>query len=581
MTLSLKGTGISNGIAIGKIVALQASELEISEYALPKHLIPDELNRFRRALNIAKQQLKEINQSIPDNAPSDISAFINTHLLMLDDSALSNIPEDIINERQCNAEWALKIQQKTLVDVFEEMDDPYLRTRKDDVIHVVNRIQRVLLDLEKNPHEIPERKLRGRIILADDIAPSDAVLIMHQGIAGFVTEHGGTTSHTAILARSLGIPGIVGLKGARRYLEEDEIIIIDGENGDVVATPDEYTLKHYHKKQRDYKRFLTELKTLKNKPARTKDRRNIKLHANIELPEDITAVKRVAATGVGLYRTEFLFMNRVEHPSEEEQFQAYRKVVKSLNGAPVTIRTLDLGADKQVDGKGRSGTVATNPALGLRAIRLCLREPAMFIPQLKAILRASAYGPVKIMIPMLSNLNELSQVMQLIDEAKYELQQRKQKFDNKIAIGGMVEIPAAAISAQIFAEKLDFLSIGTNDLIQYTLAIDRIDDDVNYLYDPVHPAVLKLIQMTIDAGNNANTPVSMCGEMAGDVRYTRLLLGMGLKEFSMQPASLLGVKRIIKNSDTKILAPLARKILRSSSRSTIIELIEKMNKQSL
>ncbi|MDH5435256.1 MAG: phosphoenolpyruvate--protein phosphotransferase [Gammaproteobacteria bacterium] len=581
MTLSLKGAGISNGIAIGKIVALQTSELEISEYALPKHLIPDEINRFRNALEIAKQQLKEINQSIPDNAPSDISAFINTHLLMLDDSALSDVPEEIINERQCNAEWALNIQQKTLVDVFEEMDDPYLRTRKDDVIHVVNRVQRILLDLEKNPHEIPERKLRGRIILADDIAPSDAVLIMHQGIAGFVTEHGGTTSHTAILARSLGIPGIVGLKGARRYLEEDEIIIIDGENGDVVASPDEYTLKYYRKKQRDYKRFLTELKTLKNKPSRTKDRRNIKLHANIELPEDITAVKRVAAAGVGLYRTEFLFMNRDEHPSEEEQFQAYRKVVKSLNGAPLTIRTLDLGADKQVDGKGRSGTVTTNPALGLRAIRLCLREPAMFLPQLKAILRASAYGPVKIMIPMLSNLNELSQVMQLIDEAKHELQQRKQKFDNKIAVGGMIEIPAAAISAHIFAEKLDFLSIGTNDLIQYTLAIDRIDDDVNYLYDPVHPAVLKLIQMTIDAGNNANIPVAMCGEMAGDVRYTRLLLGMGLKEFSMHPASLLNVKKIIKESDTKILAPLARKILRNGNRSTIVELIEKMNKQNM
>lgn len=580
MTLSLKGTGISNGIAIGKIVAMQTGELEISEYVLPKHLVPDEIDRFRHALDIAKQQLREINQSIPDSAPSDISAFINTHLLMLDDSTLSKVPEEIINERQCNAEWALNMQQKTLVDVFEEMDDPYLRTRKDDVIHVVNRVQRILLELEKHPHEIPESKLRGRIVLADDIAPSDAVLIMHQGIAGFVTEHGGTTSHTAILARSLGIPGIVGLKSARRYLEEDETIIIDGETGDVVASPDEYTLKHYRKKQRDYKRFLSELKKLKDKPSRTKDRRNIKLHANIELPEDITAVKRVAAAGVGLYRTEFLFMNRDEIPSEEEQFKAYRKVVKSLNGAPVTIRTLDLGADKQVDGSGRTGPVTTNPALGLRAVRLCLREPAMFVPQLKAILRASAYGPVKIMIPMLSNLNELSQVLQLIDEAKFKLKQRKQKFDNKIAIGGMIEIPAAAISADAFAEELDFLSIGTNDLIQYTLAIDRIDDDVNYLYDPVHPAVLKLIQMTIDAGKKANTPVSMCGEMAGDVRYIRLLLGMGLKEFSMHPSSLLRVKKIIKESNTKELAPLARRVLRNNNRAKIVELIEKMNQQN-
>ncbi|MDH5613474.1 MAG: phosphoenolpyruvate--protein phosphotransferase, partial [Gammaproteobacteria bacterium] len=489
-------------------------------------------------------------------------------------------PEDIINERQCNAEWALNIQQKTLVDVFEEMDDPYLRTRKDDVIHVVNRVQRILLELEKHPHEIPENKLRNSIILADDIAPSDAVLIMHQGIAGFVTEHGGTTSHTAILARSLGIPGVVGLKNARRYLEEDETIIIDGETGDVVASPDEYTFKHYRKKQRDHKRFLAELRTLRHKPARTKDRRNIKLHANIELPEDISAVKRVSATGVGLYRTEFLFMNRDEPPSEEEQFQAYRKVVKSLSGAPVTIRTLDLGADKQVDGRGRTGPVTTNPALGLRAIRLCLREPAMFLPQLKAILRASAYGTVKIMIPMLSNLNELSQVLQLIDEAKFELKQRKQKFDTKVAIGGMIEIPAAAISADIFANELDFLSIGTNDLIQYTLAIDRIDDDVNYLYDPVHPAVLKLVKMTIDAGRNANIPVSMCGEMAGDVRYTRLLLGMGLKEFSMHPSSILRVKKIIKESNTQELAPLARRVLRNGNRTKIMDLIEKMNNQN-
>lgn len=576
MSLALSGIGISKNIAIGKAYVLQRGQLEIPEYVVPKKFVRDEIDRFKGSLKTAVKQLQAIKAHIPAHTPADIKSFIDTHLLMLDDSMLARAPIDIIEAQHCNAEWALKQQRDALVKVFEEMDDPYLRTRKDDIDHVVNRIQGILLDETAQQSGDLESRLKGYILIADDLTPADTVLMQHYGIAGFITEYGGPTSHTSILARSLNIPAIVGVKNAHQYISDDEIVIIDGDEGVLLADVDEGIQKHYRKLQREQKLYRQQLNKLKGQPAITSDKIRINLHANIELPEDLPAVKRAAAEGVGLYRTEFLYMNRTSLPDEKEQFKAYQRVVKSLNGAPVTIRTLDLGADKQVDGAA-TGPIGANPALGLRAIRLCLKDPNLFIPQIRAILRASAYGNVRIMIPMLTNVTEMNQVLQIIEDTKHQLRREKIRFDDDIAVGGMIEVPAAAIVAGQFAKHLDFLSIGTNDLIQYTLAIDRIDDEVSYLYDPVNPAVLQLIYMTIQAGNRAKIPISMCGEMAGDPTYTRLLLGLGLREFSMHPATLLEVKRIVKESNISKLSVIAKRALKADSQSKMMSILAKLN----
>ena len=511
---------------------LQRGQLEIPEYVVPPRFVEEEVTRLETAVHTARAQLKAIRKHIPESTPADISSFIDAHLLMLQDGMICEEPVKLIRDQQCNAEWALKQQRDSIVAVFDQMDDPYLRTRRDDIDHVINRVQSLLLDESSHNADLDSR-LKGCILVADDLTPADTVLMQHYGVAGFVTEFGGPTSHTSILARGLGVPAIVGLRNARRYLKDNEEVIIDGRAGTLLAEADERILRHYKSRQREEKRRIRELKTLKGKPAITIDGKTIKLHANIELPEDIPAVKKAAADGVGLYRTEFLYMNRADTPDEEEQYRAYRHMVKSLKGAPVTIRTFDLGADKQVDGITNSKPLGSNPALGLRAVRLCLRDTTLFMPQLRAIIRASAHGPVRIMIPMLSNLTELQQVKQLIDEAKLELDRQGIAYADEIPIGGMIEIPAAAIAANQFAKNLDFMSIGTNDLIQYTLAIDRANDQVATLYDPLHPAVLRLIQFTVNAAAAAGIPVNVCGEMAGDARIVPLLLGLGVEGLSM------------------------------------------------
>jgi len=576
MSLALSGTGVSRGIALGKAHILRRGQIEIPEYVVPKKFVSDEITRLKKALLTASTQLKAIRKHIPENTPADIGSFIDAHLLMIQDSMLIEEPIKMIRQQQCNAEWALKQQRDILVQIFDAMDDPYLRTRKDDIDHVVNRVIRLLLDESARASDVDSR-LNGAILIADDLSPADTVLMQHFGVAGFITEFGGPTSHTSILARSLGVPAIVGLHHACKLLKENEEIVIDGRTGTVLADVDENTAKYYRRRQREEKKRINELKELKGKPAITSDAQSIRLHANIELPEDIPAVRKVAAEGIGLYRTEFLYMNRDDFPSEDEQYTVYKKVIKSLKGAPVTIRTFDLGADKQVDGAASSKQAGTNPALGLRAIRLCLRDTEMFMPQLRAILRASAHGPIRIMVPMLSNLTELHQVKQLIDDAKLELDREGKTYADVIPLGGMIEVPAAALAANQFAKQLDFLSIGTNDLIQYTLAIDRIDDEVGYLYDPLHPAVLQLIHMSIRAANKAKIPISMCGEMAGDPYFTRLLLGLGLREFSMHPSALLEIKRIINSSDTRLCEKPARKTLNSARQSDVEKIVNNMN----
>lgn len=574
MTFALHGVGVSRGIAMGNVHVIERDQIEIPEYNIRKKDVASEVKRFRAAVASARQQLHNIRNHVPDSGGSDAAAFLDTHLLMLDDVAITEDPGKLIRDMQCNAEWALKLQRDALVSVFEEMDDSYLRARKDDVVQVINRIQRVLLKHTPLRHEEPDSRLNGYVVLADDLTPADTVLLQYQGIVAFATESGGPTSHTAILARSLGIPSIIGVHQARRYIREDEQLIVDGSHGVLLANPDKRTLNHYKRRQREEKRYLTGLKKIRQEPTVTLDGVTIELQTNIELPRDFETVREVGASGVGLYRTEFIYMNRETPPDEEEHFETYSNVIRILGGLPLTIRTLDLGADKQVDGGRRGEAVQSNPALGLRAIRLCLKEPALFRPQLRAILRASALGPVRMMIPMLSNLNETSQVLQIISELKEELSDLNIAFDHDIPIGGMIEVPAAAICADVFARHLDFLSIGTNDLIQYTMAIDRVNEEVNYLYDPLHPAVLRLIHQTLQAGVRAGIPVAMCGEMAGDSQYTRLLLGLGLREFSIHSAILLEIKQIIMQSRVRELERLARKALNASSGGDVAQIMQ-------
>jgi phosphotransferase system enzyme I (PtsI) len=577
MSVAIPGTGISHGIAIGPIHRLIDGEIEVYEAAIPEEQIENEVARFRRAVRVARQQLKVIRDSIPEITRADITDFIDTHLLMLEDSMLTATPVELIRERQCNAEWALKSQRDALAAVFDEMDDAYLRTRMDDVDHVVSRIQRILANEGTDAPAQDSETLRGAIVVAQDLTPAETALLHHQGIAGFVTESGGPLSHTAILARSLGLPALVGTHFTPYQVRDGELAVLDAIKGRLLTEIDADTLKKYRRRQRDETKRQSKLKRLKNDPAISADGVHVELLANVELREDVLAARRAGADGIGLYRTEFLFMNRNDIPDEEEQLQQYLSVLKALKGLPVTIRTLDLGADKDCGGERRSDHIAPNPALGLRAIRLCLKHADLFRPQLRAILRASAKGPVRMMIPMLSSSSELDAVLALIEDVKQELQRQRLAFDLNTPIGGMIEVPAAALSASLFARRLDFLSIGTNDLIQYTLAIDRVDDEVTYLYDPLHPAVLRLIKMVIDAGRTYRIPVSMCGEMAGDTRYTRLLLGMGLSDFSVHPTALLEVKDAITRCEVARYKPLVTDILDSDDPVKIGALLKTLN----
>ncbi len=426
------------------------------------------------------------------------------------------------------------------------MEDPYLRSRRDDVDHVVQYILGFLLG-EPTPDRSEDADLRGCVVIAHDLSPADTVVLRHK-VAAFVTEYGGPMSHTAILARSLNIPTVVGVHKVTDYFRQGETVVVDGEAGIVLADVDTSILAHYRQRMRVLEERRGHLRRLVGEPSLSADGIPVSLLGNLELPEDAVATQANGAAGVGLYRTEFLYMNRDGLPDEEEQLATYLEVIHDLEGAPVTIRTLDLGVDKQIDGSAVTCPPVRNPALGLRAIRLCLKESELFRPQLRAILRASAHGPVRLMIPMLSSLREIGSIFALIEQIRRELDRDGLAFDPGMPVGGMIEVPAAALCATAFARRLDFLSIGTNDLIQYTLAIDRIDDTVSYLYDPLHPAILRLIRMTIEAGRTCGVPVSMCGEMAGNPRYVPLLLGLGLRELSMQPGSLLKIKELVRGS---------------------------------
>ncbi|MCG6877039.1 MAG: phosphoenolpyruvate--protein phosphotransferase [Betaproteobacteria bacterium] len=571
-SFTLHGAGVSNGIAIGYAHLVSTARLEVAHYEIEPDQIDAEIERFDTAVAQVRGELIGLHASVPASAPAEMGAFLDVHIMILNDSMLSEIPRELIRARRCNAEWALVQQMEMLIARFEEIEDLYLRERKADVRQVVERVLKAMLGTGQTPeHPTHEENV---VVVAHDFSPADMILFKQHQFAGFVTDLGGVTSHTAIVARSLGLPAIVGLHHARQMIRENELLIVDGTEGVLIVNPDERVLAEYRLKQSALLIERQKLRRLRSTPAATLDGTPVELQANIELPDDVEEALEAGATGVGLFRTEFLFLNRDDLPSEDEQFEAYRLAAEAMPDRPVTIRTLDLGADKIINGADRGGP---NPSLGLRAIRFCFAEPAMFLAQLRAILRASAYGKVRLLVPMLAHAHEIDQVFQYVQQARDTLEAMGIPYDHEIQIGGMVEIPAAALAAPLFIKRLDFLSIGTNDLIQYTLAIDRTDDTVAHLYDPLHPAVLQLVAGTIRAAVKAGKPVAVCGEMAGEVAHTRLLLGFGLRQFSMHPALLLPVKQQVLRATLSEAEALASRILRTDDPEKTRQLLGRLN----
>jgi len=571
----LHGVAVSSGITIGQAHLVSSARLEAAHYEIAEAAVPAEIFRFDAAIARARQELSAIESQIAGDAPAEFGAFINLHRMILADSSLSQAPRELIRERRTNAEWALVQQMEKLVAQFEEIEDPYLRERRQDIEQVVERVLKALAGGNAAPAPPPSAE-GDLIVVAHDLSPADMILFKRHKFGGFVTDVGGVTSHTAIVARSLNIPALVGLHHARQMIRENDMLIVDGIQGVLVVDPDPVVLGEYRLRQSQYGLERQKLKRLKSTPSATLDGTPVELFANIELPQDLGDVQESGAQGVGLFRTEFLFMNRKALPSEDEQFEAYREVAKAMDGRPVVIRTLDLGADKALDGD-HAGVEMPNPALGLRAIRYCLAEPQLFLAQLRAILRASRFGHVRILLPMLAHAHEIEQSLTMLKQARQQLDDKRVAYDSAVAVGGMIEVPAAALALPMFMRKLDFLSIGTNDLIQYTLAIDRTDDAVAHLYDPLHPAVLHLIAHTIQAANRGGTPIAVCGEMAGDPALTRLLLGFGLRNFSMHAQQLLAIKERVLRTNLAEAQPLAQRVLRQSDPAKTRELLVKLN----
>ncbi len=588
MTFAIHGLPVARGIAIGRAV-LMAGRVDVVHYFITPDQIETEIARVRAGRDAVVDEIHRLQHTItgmgPKEAPHELSALLDVHLMLLQDQDLIAGVKHWISDRHYNAEWALTTQLEALSRQFDEMEDEYLRERKADLEQVVERILRYMKGVA-TPAAAPavaRRPGAGRqqdlglegttdvplVLIAHDLSPADMLQFKQSVFAGFVTDVGGKTSHTAIVARSMDIPAVVGARSASQLVRQDDWVIIDGDAGVMIVDPSPIILAEYQFKQRQAELERGRLGRLRHTPAVTLDGERIELFANIELPEDAAAALEAGAVGVGLFRSEFLFMGRQGHlPDEEEQYQAYRRAVEGMQGLPVTIRTIDVGADKPLD-DSRHDDAHLNPALGLRAIRWSLADPAMFLTQLRAILRAAAHGKVKMLITMLAHVGEIRHTLSLIDFARAELDNRGQVY-GPISVGAMIEIPAAAIMVRTFLKYFDFLSVGTNDLIQYTLAIDRADESVAHLYDPCHPAVLRLLADTIAACREQGKPVSVCGEMAGDVDFTRLLLGLGLRSFSMHPAQLLAVKQEVLRADTARLAPWSQEVIASDEPAKLL-----------
>jgi phosphotransferase system enzyme I (PtsI) len=576
VSFALHGIGVSGGIAVGRAQLVSHATREVAHYTIRKDQVGPEIARFESAIRDVQRELEGLHSVLTSgDVPGEFGAFLDVHWMILNDPTLSEAPKRLIAEQQCNAEWALARQMGVLVEQFEQIEDPYLRERKADVVQVG---ERVLKRLMGRPGVLPPASAEEQtIVVAHDLSPADVIQFKHHHFAAFLTDLGGASSHTAIVARSLNVPAVVATHNARQLIRDGEMLIVDGTHHVVIVNPDRAVLAEYRLRQNEIELARQKLKRLRSKRAETLDGEHVELQANIELPDDIEQALANGAAGIGLFRSEFLFLNRQGLPSEDEQFEAYRKVAEGMQGKPVTIRTFDLGADKQPEEFDGLARVAPNPALGLRAVRFCLAEPRLFLTQLRAILRATHYGNVRILIPMLATTSEIDQTLALIARAKESLREQGVVFADDVKVGGMIEIPAAVLAIGAFLRKLDFLSIGTNDLIQYTLAVDRADEAVSHLYDPLHPAVLRLIGLAIGSATKAGVPIAVCGEMAGESHLTRLLLGLGLREFSMHPSQLLGVKQRVLKTNVEALAPLVERIRRADDPERLSALLEKLN----
>ena len=581
MTFSIHGLAVARGIAIGRAVLVASSRVDVAHYFIQPDQVDAEIGRLRTARNAVVQELTKLQNELTSDAPPELGALLDVHLMLLEDETLSLSVKHWIETRLYNAEWALSSQMEVIGRQFDEMEDAYLRERKSDLEQVTERVLHFLKGgnaqvVRSKPHARPQQELQlgdtvdvPLVLVAHDLSPADMLQFKQSVFTGFVTDVGGKTSHTAIVARSLDIPAVVGARSASQLIRQDDWIIIDGDAGVVIVDPSSIILAEYGFKQRQGDLERERLTRLRHTPSVTLDGQKIELLANIEMPEDANAALLVGAVGVGLFRSEFLFMGRQGNlPDEEEQFEQYRRAVEGMKGLPVTIRTVDVGADKPLD-EARHDAAHLNPALGLRAIRWSLADPEMFLTQLRAILRAAALGKVNLLVPMLAHASEIHQTLALLKQAQLDLDARGVAY-GPVQLGAMIEIPAAAMSLKLFLKHFDYLSIGTNDLIQYTLAIDRADESVAHLYDPLHPAVLRLVADTIAEGAAQGKSVSVCGEMAGDVSMTRLLLGMGLKSFSMHPSQVLQVKQQILRSDTEKLKAFAQQVLESDDPSSLM-----------
>ena len=555
MSFALHGVSVSKGIAIGKAVLISRAALEVSHYLVEPGTEELEANKLLQAFEQVSNELSALKTTLPKDAPQEMAAFLDVHQMILSDPTLAQKPLELIRQKRLNAAWALTTELNDLLEQFSEIEDPYLKERGNDIRQVAERVIKAIHSQNRQTVIGGEGLISGdfddgTIVVAHDIAPHDMLRFKENDLSGFVTDLGGKTSHTAIVARSLEIPALVGIRHASDIIEHDDWLIIDGNAGIVIVAPDEALLSEYRTLQSEQYRKTQKLQELKYSPTKTKDGVDIELFANIELPEDTRHAIELGSVGIGLFRSEFLFMNQ-QHglPDEEKQYQEYTRAVEAMFGLPVNIRTIDIGSDKSVSG-AETGSTGTSP-LGLRAIRWSLSEPEIFLTQLRAILRASAHGKVRLLLPMLAHAQEIYESLRLIDKAKQQLRERGQAFNPNIEVGAMIEVPAAALMMPLFVKHFDYLSIGTNDLIQYTLAIDRADHAVAHLYDPLNPAVLNLIASVIRQAQKANVPIAVCGEMAGDPALTKLLLAMGLTDFSMHFSQLLLVKREILQADTR------------------------------
>lgn len=558
MTLALTGHGVADGIAIGRVHIAERSEAEIGEYRIDRDEADREVERYRQAISAASAQLDTLGSKLRPDTGATASEIIATHVTMLRDESFNRAIEDRIRDELCNAEWALQVQLEHILAEFRHIDDAYIRSRGEDVAQVVRLVQHKLSEKTSGVplRDIPDR-LADTLVVASDLTPGELAALHQRGVAGIITEHGSTYSHTAIMAGSLDIPAVLGVRMARELLQEGENLVMDGRLGLVYANPNKALLAHYRDAQSRSARHRKALQSVRDVPSVTLDDQRVSLQANAERLDEIRSAVSDGAESVGLYRTEFLFLGS-KVPDEDAQYSAYCEALEVLDGRALTIRTLDLGADKSLESQTAINTpAAANPALGLRAVRLCLRDTEMFKTQLRAILRTSAHGPVRCLIPMLTSVQEVRMVRALLDEARNELEQRGFAYDASMQLGGMIEVPAAALATANLARHLDFLSVGTNDLLQYALAADRVDEQVAHLYDPQHPGVVQLLQFVVDAARSREVPVAVCGELAGDRRYIRLLLALGIREFSMHANRLLEVRQIV----TQTNVGRARKVL--------------------